>query len=377
MGPLNGVKIVEVGGIGPGPFCAMMLSDMGADVLHVVRKDEKPKMDQKYEVLHRGRRSLGIDLRNPKGVEALLRLVDKADALQEGFRPGVMEKLGLGPDVCLARNPRLVFARMTGWGQEGPMAQAAGHDINYIALTGALHSVGQRGDKPVAPLNLVGDLGGGGMLQAFGMVCALLEAQRSGKGQVVDTAMVDGSAILMAMFYGMHAGGLWNGNKRGVNLLDGGTFFYDTYETADGKHVAIGSIEPQFYAELIKRMKIEDPDFEEQMDFSKWKVRREKLTALFKTRTRDEWCKDLEGSDACFAPVLTFDEAMEHPHNRARNIFVDVGGVRQPAPAPRFSRTVCETPTPAPDLGADTEEALADWGLEQGEIQALKDDGAI
>ena len=375
MGPLKGVKVVEVGGIGPGPFCGMMLSDMGANLIRIVRKGEKGLVDQKFEVLHRGRPSVAIDLTKPEGVEAVLRLVEQADALQEGFRPGVMERLGLGPDVCLKRNPRLVYARMTGWGQEGPLSHAAGHDLNYIALSGALHAMGKKGEKPPVPLNLVGDFGGGGMLQAFGMVCALLEAQKSGQGQVVDTAMVDGAATLMAIFYGLYAAGVWW--ERGTNLLDSGAHFYDTYETADGKYISVGSIEPKFYAELIRLTGIENPDFQNQMDVTKWPELKEKIAQVFKSRTREEWCDIMEGTDVCFAPVLSFDEAINHPHNVARKTFVEVAGVIQPGPAPRFSRTKCEIQGAPPDLGADTETALADWGFDAAEIQALKEAGAI
>jgi alpha-methylacyl-CoA racemase len=353
----------------------MMLSDMGADIIRVVRKGEQGMVDQKFEVLHRGRPSVAIDITKPEGAEAVLKLVEQADALQEGFRPGVMERLGLGPEVCLKRNPRLVYARMTGWGQEGPLSHAAGHDINYIALSGALHAIGRKGEKPAVPLNLVGDFGGGGMLQAFGMVCALLEAQKSGQGQVVDTAMVDGAAALMAIFYGLHSAGVWW--ERGTNLLDSGAHFYDTYETADGKYISVGSIEPKFYAELIRLTDIEDPDFQNQMDVTKWPELKEKIAQVFKSKTREEWCETMEGTDVCFGPVLSFDEAINHPHNVARKTFVEVGGVTQPGPAPRFSRTKCEIRCPPPDLGADTEKGLAEWGFDQGEIKALKDAGAI
>ena len=375
MGPLKGVRVVEVGGLGAVPFCGMMLSDMGADVLRVVRKGEVPLVEQKYEALHRGRRSVGIDLRKPEGAEAVRKLAEQADALQEGFRPGVMERLGLGPEVCLERNPKLVYARLTGWGQEGPLCRAAGHDINYIALSGALHAIGRRGEKPIPPINLLGDFGGGGMLQAFGIVCALLEARESGQGQVVDTAMVDGAAALMAIFFSLNSGGFWS--ERGTNLLDGGAHFYDTYETADGKYVAVGSVEPKFYAEMIRLAGIEDPDFQNQMDMTKWPELKEKIARVFRSRTRREWCDIMEGTDACFAPVLTFHEAIRHPHNVARKSFVELEGVTQPAPAPRFSRTRCEIRCAPPGPGADTETALADWGFDEGEIKALKDVGAI
>jgi alpha-methylacyl-CoA racemase len=376
MGPLKGVKIIEIAGIGPGPFCAMMLADMGADIIRVDRKTSAPPGKAGRDIMNRGRRSVAVDLKNPQGVELVLKLVEKTDALQEGFRPGVMEKLGLGPDVCLKRNPRLVYGRMTGWGQEGPMAMAAGHDINYISLSGALHAIGNKGKKPVPPLNLVGDFGGGGMLLAFGMACALFETQKSGKGQVIDAAMVDGSAALMTMMYGMKALGVWN-DERGSNLLDTGAHFYDTYETADGKYISLGSIEPQFYALLLKLGEITDPEFLHQMDQSKWPSLKEKITAVIKKKTRDQWCDIMLGSDVCFAPVLSMEEATKNPHNVLRKTFVEVGGVVQPAPAPRFSRTQAEIERPAPTPGEHNDEALLEWGLPATEIQALKDVGAI
>ncbi len=377
MGPLNGVKILEVGGIGPGPFCGMMLSDMGAEVVRIERKGPLTLGEPKYDILTRNRRSVIMDLRKPEGVEALLKMVEQVDALQEGFRPGVMEKLGLGPDVCLERNPRLVYGRMTGWGQEGPLAKAAGHDINYISLSGALHAIGRKGERPLPPLNLVGDFGGGGMLLAFGMVCALFEAQRSGKGQVVDAAMVDGSAVLMAMIYGFRSSGFWT-DDRGCNMLDTGSHFYDTYETADGKYISIGSIEPQFYALLLKHTGLEDdPEFQNQMDPSKWPELKEKIAKVFKSKTRQEWCEIMEGTDVCFAPVLSLDEAPRHPHNEARKTFLDLDGVVHPAPAPRFSRTPTGTPRQPPNLGENTEEVLADFGFDAGAIQALRDAGVI
>ena len=371
MGPLEGTKIVEVGGIGPGPFCAMMLSDMGASIIRVDRKGHKGRVEPKYDVLHRGRPSIGLDLRKPQGVETLLKLVERADALQEGFRPGVMEKLGLGPEVCLKRNPRLVYGRMTGWGQEGPLAQAAGHDINYIALTGALHSIGRPGENPPPPLNLIGDFGGGGMLLAFGIVCGLYEAQKSGQGQVVDAAMVDGASALMAMFYGLRAAGDWT-DRRGENFLDSGAHFYDTYETADGKWISVGSLEPQFYALLLKHAGIEDPDFQVQFDSQKWPACKRKVAEIFKGKTRDEWCEIMEGSDVCFGPVLSLDEAPKHPHNAARKTFVEVEGVLQPAPTPRFSRTRPEIQGPPRMSREDTESALLDWGLTRQEIEELR-----
>ena len=377
MGPLKGVKVVEVGGIGPVPFCAQMLSDMGAEVVRVERSGPRNLVEPKYDVWHRGRKSVAMDLRKPEGIEAVLKLVEKADALIEGFRPNVMERLGLGPEVCLKRNPALVYGRMTGWGQDGPMAMAAGHDINYIALTGALHSIGRDGQPPVPPLNIIGDLGGGGMFLAFGVVCAILEARGSGQGQVVDTAMVDGATALMGLFYGLRASGLWN-DKKGKNLLDGGSHFYDTYETADGKWISLGSIEPQFYAKLLELAGLEeDEDFKNQLDFSKWPDLKKKTADVFKTKTRDEWCAIMEGTDVCFAPVLSMPEAMEHPHNQARNVFIDVGGCLQPAPAPRFSRTKPEVTKPASAPGDDTFSALAEWGFSENEIQALVEAGAI
>jgi alpha-methylacyl-CoA racemase len=379
MGPLRGVKIIEIAGIGPGPFCAMMLSDMGAEIIRVDRKEKlwiNRLVDERCEVLNRGRRSIAIDLKKPEGVDAILKLVERADALFEGFRPGVMENLGLGPDACLERNPRLVYGRMTGWGQEGPLSHAAGHDINYIALTGALHSIGRQGKKPVPPLNLIGDFGGGGMLLAFGIACALYEAQKSGQGQVVDAAMVDGASVLMAMFYGFRAAGLWN-DERGYNFLDSGSHFYDAYETADGKWISVGSIEPQFYALLLKHSGITDPDLQAQWDTARWPEFKEKIAAIFKTKTRDEWCQIMEGTDVCFAPVLTMEEAIKHPHNVSRRVYVELEGVTQPAPAPRFSRTQPEIQGPPPEHGEHTELALKDWGFSRKEIDSLKAADAI
>jgi len=372
MGPLQGVKIIEIAGIGPGPFCAMMLADMGADVVRVDRRGPAAgRVTPRHDVLNRGRRSIALDLKKPEGVGAVLTLVERADALFEGFRPGVMERLGLGPEACLARNPRLVYGRMTGWGQEGPLAQAAGHDINYIGLSSALHAIGRSSGKPVPPLNLVGDFGGGGLMLAFGLVCALLEAGKSGRGQVVDAAMVDGSAVLMSMFYGMRSVGLWT-DRRGDNLLDTGSHFYDTYETKDGKFVGIGAIEPQFYALLLKHTGIDDPAWKAQMDRKKWPEFKARLTEIFKSKTRDEWCEIMEGTDVCFAPVLSMEEAHLHPHNQARGTFVEENGVLQPAPAPRFSRTRPEIQGPPPIPGQHTEEVLREAGLADKEIEALK-----
>ncbi|MCL6641406.1 MAG: CoA transferase [Candidatus Rokubacteria bacterium] len=379
MGPLSGIRIVELAGIGPGPFAGMLLSDMGADVVRIDRAQQVNTANfgrQNLEPLYRGRRSVGVDLKKPEGVELVLRLVERADALFEGYRPGVTERLGLGPDVCLARNPRLVYARMTGWGQEGPLAQAAGHDINYIALAGALAHFGRAGGKPTPPINLVGDFGGGGMFMAFGIVCGILEAQRSGQGQVIDVAMVDGTAVLMTMMWGLKALGFWD-ERLGVNVLDTGAPFYDTYETADGKFVSLVSLEPQFYAELLARLGLDGEDLPAQMDRSGWDRLRERFTEVFRTKTRAEWDELLAGTDACYAPVLTMSEAAQHEHVRARGTIVERDGVPQPAPAPRFSRTPGEITRPAPWPGQHTDEALADWGVDAGEITKLREAGAI
>ena len=377
MGPLEGMKILEVGGIGAAPFCGYMLSDMGADILRIDFKGRpRSYLEAKYDVLYRNRRSISIDLKNPAGVKAVLRLIEQSEALIEGFRPGVMERLGIGPEVCFKRNPRLVFGRMTGWGQEGPLSQAAGHDINYIALAGTLHAIGRPGEKPVPPINLLGDFGGGGMLLAFGIMCAVYEVRKSGKGQVVDAAMIDGAAALMAVFYGMSAAGEWS-DQHGTNLLDGGAHFYDTYETADGKWVSIGSLEPQFYELLLKYTGIDDPKFQPQANRERWPELKEKTAEVFKSKTRDEWCKIMEGTDVCFAPVLSFEEAVNHPHNIARNTFVAVEEVMQPAPTPRFSRTQPEIKWAPPNPGEHTESALADWGFDAGELKALKISGAV
>jgi len=379
MGPLNGIKILEFAGIGPGPFAAMMLADMGAEVIRLDRSSavRSEGLDQPHgDILNRGRRSVGLDLKQDAGREVALRLVEKADALVEGFRPGVMERLGLGPDVCLARNPKLVYGRMTGWGQEGPMAHAAGHDINYIALSGALHHYGRSGERPTPPINMVGDFGGGGMLMAFGIACGVVETLRSGKGQVVDAAMVDGSSVLMMMIHSMYRSGMWSGG-RGGNMLDTGASFYDTYETSDGLFVSIGSIEPQFYAELLERTGLTNDDLGTQMDPRTWPAAKEKLAEVFKQKTRAQWCEIMEGSDVCFAPVLDFDEAIAHPHAKARGAFIDVAGVTQPAPAPRFSRTEPEVACPPPRPGAQTDAVLQDWGFSADELSPLHESKAI
>lgn len=377
-GPLSGVRVVEIAGIGPGPFAAMMLADMGADVIRIDRAQNVVGGFERtnLEILNRGRRSVGVDLKHPEGVETVLRLVEQADALVEGFRPGVAERLGIGPDACLARNPRLVYGRMTGWGQDGPYAQAAGHDINYIALAGALGHIGRAGDKPTPPINLVGDFGGGGMLMAFGVACALVESGRSGQGQVIDAAMVDGAAALMAMMWGFRALGIWG--PFGTNVLDTGAPFYDTYETADAKFISLGSLEPQFYAELIERTGLaDDVALGDQMNQATWPELRERFTALFKSKTRDEWCDVLEHTDACFAPVLTMDETIEHPHLRARGTIVEEQGIAQPAPAPRFSRTPGAIQRPPAWPGQHTDEVLTDWGFDGDTIRTLRSTGAV
>ncbi len=374
-GPLQGFKVIEMAGIGPGPFTAMMLADMGAEVLRVDRPNARVLNPEK-DVLNRGRRSIAVDLKHPDGVQTVLRLVEQADALIEGFRPGVMERLGLGPDECLARNPKLVYGRMTGWGQEGPLSQAAGHDINYIAIAGVLNNFKRVGEKPVPPNNLVGDFGGGGLLLAFGLVCGLLEASRSGQGQVVDAAMVDGAAVLSTMLHAFIAMGIWQDNP-GHNMLDTGAHFYEVYETSDGKYMAIGAIEHQFYAELIERTGLKDEELPFQLDREQWPAVKERFTALFKTKTRDEWQALLEGTDACAVPVLSMTEAPDHPHNVTRQTFVVRDGVTQPAPAPRFSRTTAEIASPPPAPGAHTADALADWGFTADEVAKLREAGAV
>ena len=380
-GPLSGFRIIEIAGIGPGPFAAMMLADMGAEVIRVERAGavrgaapDAPHPD----LLRRNRRNIAVDLKHPDGVAVLLDLVEHADALIEGFRPGVMERLGVGPDVCLARQPKLVFGRMTGWGQTGPYAPAAGHDINYISLAGALAHFGRAGQPPTPPINMVGDFGGGGMLLAFGVVCGLLEAQRSGAGQVVDAAMVDGSAVLMTMFWAFHQMGMHDISQRGVNMLDTGAHFYDVYECADGEYVSIGSIEPQFYAELLRLTGLEgDPEFARQHDQSMWPALKERLAAVMRTKTRDEWCQLMEHTDVCFAPVLRMDEAARHPHNVERSTFVDAFGLTQPAPAPRFSRTEPVLDIPPAHDGQHTVEVLSQWGVAADRIEALLASGAV
>jgi alpha-methylacyl-CoA racemase len=380
-GPLHGKKIIEIAGIGPGPFAAMLLADLGAEVVRVERAGavRGPAPDQPHgDILLRGRRNVAIDLKHPDGAAALLELVAGADALIEGFRPGVMERLGVGPDVCLERNPKLVFGRMTGWGQTGPYAQAAGHDINYISLAGALAHFGRKDGPPTPPLNMVGDFGGGGMFLALGVVAAMLEATSSGQGQVVDTAMVDGSAVLMTMFWSFKAMGMFDENHRGTNLLDTGAHFYDVYECSDGAYISLGSIEPQFYAELRRLTGLaDDEQFAKQMDQSEWGPLKERLTALFLTKTRDEWCELMEHTDVCFAPVLTMSEAAEHPHNVERGTFVEHGGVTQPAPAPRFSRTEATVDGLPAWPGQHTRDVFAEWGVDGAAIDSMLESGAI
>jgi alpha-methylacyl-CoA racemase len=376
MGPLTGIRIIEIEGLGPAPFAGMMFADMGAEVISISRKSAAADAPVANVISERGKKSIALNLKDPRGVEALLKLCESADALIEGFRPGVAERLGIGPDDCAARNPKLVYGRMTGWGQTGPMASAAGHDINYISLSGALHAMGRDGDKPVPPLNLVGDFGGGGMFLAFGVVSALLEATRSGKGQVVDTSMVEGSAALMHMMYCFFNQKLW-ADKRGVNLLDSGAHFYETYETSDAKHVSIGPIEPQFY-DILKEKLALDESFEVQLDPTRWPELKEKLTGIFKTKTRDQWCELLEGTDVCFAPILSMTEAPHHPHNVARNSFIEINGEIQPGPAPKFSRTIPAVQSGAPRPGSHTDQVLGELAGYDGEtLAALRADGIL
>ena len=378
MGPLSGLKVVELAGIGPGPFCAMLLADLGADV---VRVDRTAQVDlgidrgRKYNVLNRSRRSVSVDLKNPDGVETVLKLIEEADALIEGFRPGVTERLGLGPEECHRRNPRLVYGRMTGWGQDGPMAHAAGHDINYIALTGALHAIGPT-DKPSPPLNLIGDFGGGAMYLAFGICAALLEAKTSGEGQVVDVSMTEGAASLMSSIYGMHASGHWSDNRED-NVLDGGSYYYGVYETSDGKFVSIGSIEGKFHDELLELTGFTDAPTEDRNVQESWDEKKARLGEIIKSKSRDQWDEIMAGSDVCYAPVLDLSEAPRHPHNVARGSFVEVDGVIQPGPTPRFSCTPGEVQMPPPAPGQHTMEVLTDWGFSSEDVEKLKDVGAV
>ena len=373
-GALTGLRIIEFAGLGPGPFCAMMLADHGADIIRIDRVGGRNRVN---DPTLRSRKSIALNLKTPEGIAVAKELVKSADGLIEGLRPGVMERLGLGPDELLADNPKLVYGRMTGWGQSGPYAPLAGHDINYIALTGALHSIGRAGEKPTAPVNYLGDFGGGGMMLAFGMVSAFLAIKNGGSGQVIDCAMTDGTAALMAAIWGLHTDGLWK-DERGVNLLDSGAHFYDTYETSDGKYVSIGSIEPKFYALLLEKAGIKDePDFAAQLDKRQWPALSEKLTDLFKTKTRDQWCEIMEGTDVCFAPVLSLAEAPHHSHNVARKTFLEVNGRVQPAPAPRFSVTKADAPRKSPQVGDDTASVLKDLGHDSAQIEAFKSQGIV
>ena len=372
-GPLEGLRVVEMAGYGPGPFAGMLFADMGADVMRVERPlDSSMRMpsDPLLDFLQRGKRIICIDLKQSAGVDVVLRLADTADVLIEGFRPGVMERLGLGPELCLSRNPRLVYGRCTGWGQSGPLAQAPGHDINYIALAGALGAIGRQGQPPTPPLNLVGDYGGGGMLLAFGVLCAVVESRRSRQGQVVDAAMVDGTALLETVFYSLRAGGLWR-DERGANMIDSGAYFYDAYETADGKFVSLASSEPQFHAELVRLVGLKFPDGANHFDQRIWPQMRDQVARIMRQKTQEEWRILLEGSDVCFAPVLDFSSAPDHPHNRARGTFIEIGGHMQPAPAPRYSRTSPPTPTPPRRPGSATATDLGDWGFSEDEVAGL------
>lgn len=375
MGPLTGIRVVEMAGIGPGPFTAMMLSDLGAEVIRVDRLSHKGT-GHRANVLNRGRKSIAVDLKNPRGVETTLRLIEQADVVLEGFRPGVMERLGLGPEECLSVNPRLIFGRMTGWGQTGPLSQAAGHDINYISIAGALGAMGYADRPPAPPLNLVGDFGGGAMYLLTGILAALVERATSGQGQIIDAAMTDGTASLLSPFFGLMAMNMWT-TDRFSNRLDGGAFYYGSYECSDGKYISIGSLEPQFYALLLEKAEITDPEFQEQLDEAAWPAKREKLNQLFKTRTRQQWCDIMEGTDVCFAPVLNLKEAPAHPHNIDRKTFVELDGVVQPAPAPRFSRTQGEIQGPAAMAGEHTREVLSAWNFTDQEIGELQASGAI
>ena len=377
MGPLDGVRVIEIASLAPAPFGCMVLADLGADVLRVDRAERSgPQARTPADPLARGRRSIGLNLKDAAGVDVLLRLIEGADVLVEGFRPGVAERLGFGPEECARRNPRLVFARMTGWGQAGPLARTAGHDIDYIGISGALGPIGRAGERPVPPLNLVGDFGGGGMLLAVGVLAALVERERSGLGQVVDAAMVDGSALLTSFIYGMLATGTWQ-DRRGSNMLDGGAPWYDTYETAGGGYVAVGAIEPQFYAALLDGLGLAGADLPNQLDPAGWPELRRRFAEVFATRSRDEWAEVFAGTDACVAPVLGLAEAPQHPHAVARNAFIEVGGITQPAPAPRFGRSATGHPAPPPRPGADTDRVLADLGLSADEVADMRAQGVV
>jgi alpha-methylacyl-CoA racemase len=375
-GPLSGVRVIEIASIGPGPFAAMMLADAGAEVIRLERAGAAAGLGSgSWNHTHRGRPSVGCDLKHPQGRELALRLAESADALIEGFRPGVMERLGLGPDELLARNPALVYGRMTGYGQDGPMAAQAGHDVNYISIAGVLGSFARQGERPLFPLNLVGDYGGGAMMLAFGVLAAVISARETGAGQVVDAAMVEGSSLLATLIHAMRDTGMWT-DEAGTNLLDSGAHFYEVYETADGGHFAVGALEPQFYAELLRLLEL-DPEEFPQMERDRWGEMKKSFAEIFLSRTREEWAEVFAGSEACATPVLGLGEAASHPHNESRGSFIDVGGTVQPAPAPRFSATPAGAPTPAPEPGADTDEALAAWGVSPGDVAALRESGAL
>ena len=377
MGPLAGVKVIEMKGIGPGPYAGMLLADMGAEVIVVERSATPTSIapPSSMDINSRGKQSIVLDLKSPQGLQTLLKLVATADVFFEGYRPGVAERIGFGPDICLQHNPKLVYGRMTGWGQTGPLATVAGHDINYISLTGSLAAIGGS-DKPVPPLNLVGDYAGGSLFLVMGILAALFEAQKSGQGQVIDAAIVDGSASLMTLFHTLGKLGLWS-NRRQANMLDGAAHFYDSYETADGKFISIGSIEPQFYALLLEKAQLDPEVFKDQHDPAQWPQLKQRLVEVFKTRTRQHWCDLMQGTDVCFAPVLDYAEAPQHPHNQARDTYTEIDGVVQPAPAPRFSRTACDTPASAPAEGADTESVLLAWGFSEQETAELVAAGAV
>ena len=378
MGPLSGKRVVEIAGIGPGPFCAMLLADLGAEVVRVDRASAVPDTmpdSPNLDLLNRGRRSVGVNLKTPEGIETVLKLVQNSDALIEGFRPGVAERLGIGPKECLARNPKLIYGRMTGWGQEGTYSSMAGHDINYIALSGVLGMIGREGEKPIPPVNLVGDFGGGGMLLALGICAALVEVARSGEVQLIEAEMTHGSELISTMMHSFKAMGIWG--DRGTNLLDTGAPFYDVFECADGEYISIGSIEPQFYSELLRITGIDQSENPKQMDRTKWAEMNLKISDVIKEKTRLEWEELMEGTDVCFAPVLSMDEAYEHPHNKERNTFIEVAGVMQPAPAPRFSKTPGAVSSPPPHPGQHTEEVLASLGLTTDEISLLREQNII
>ena len=375
MGPLKGIKIIEMAGIGPGPFCGMVLADLGAEVIRVDRASAKGT-GSRQEASNRGKKSIAVDLKSKEGVEIVLKLAQESDAIFEGFRPGVMERLGLGPEECMELNESLVYGRMTGWGQDGPLANAAGHDINYISLSGALAAIGRPGSPPVPPLNLIGDFGGGGMLLALGLVSALLESKQSGKGQVVDAAMTDGSALLMTMIYTMQSSGFWK-DSMGSNMLDGGAHFYDTYECSDGKFISLGSIEPQFYKLLCDLAGFDNNLSSDQMSRDSWPEKKKAVKEIILTKTREEWCQIMEGTDVCFAPVLSMEEAPNHPHNKARKTFIELEGATQPAPAPRFSRTNPEVQSSPSLVGEHTDEILQSLNLSVDEIEKLKTSGSV